>query len=96
MTIQVLTLQKLATKSNDLKKKSSLVEKYEQFDNAKVTSSIRRRKQRLSSFMRKIKKKVYKKEKQQRKMMKKKVSIEKITQDSYYTRLENLVCFTHC
>ena len=96
MTIQVLTLQKLATKSNDLKKKSSLVEKYEQFDNAKVTSSIRRRKQRLSSFMRKIKKKVYKKEKQQRKMMKRKVSIEKITQDSYYTRLENLVCFTHC
>ena len=86
-------MQKLATKDNDLKKKPSLVKKYEPFENVSVTSTTSRRKQEVSSFIRTIKKKMHLKvEESESEKIRRRNMVEKITNDSFHNQLKNWVC----
>ena len=91
--VKAPTLQKLATKDNDLKKKPSLVKNYEPFENVSVTSTTSRRKQKVSSFMRNIKKKMHLKVKEsESEKIRRRSMVEQITNDSFHNQLKNWVC----
>ena len=91
--VKAPTLQKLATKDNDLKKKPSLVKNYEPFENVSVTSTTSRRKQEVSSLMRKVKKKMHLKVKEsESEKIRRRSMVEKITKDSFHNQLKNWVC----
>merc|ERR1719343_1249210 len=98
MTINALTIQRLATNE---KKTSSLLKhkpfdnvsitKHKVFDNASITSSTIKRKQKLSSMMRKIKKKMHLKTKEKEiEKIRRDTLIKRTTQDSYRTQLQSL------